>query len=114
MQQRVNLARALSVVRPVLLLDEPLQSLDLSATMEFAAALRTRTKSERRATLAVTHDVAEALLLADTVLVLAGTPASVVATMDVSLSEDQRDPRDPEFQKRAAEVYSLLLANSHA
>lgn len=114
MMQRVNLARAVATVRPILLLDEPLQSLDLGSTMRLACYLRTLTRQQRRATLAVTHDVTEALLLADTVFVLAGSPASVVATVPVPFADADRDPRSVDFQRAAADLYSLLLESNHA
>lgn len=114
MMQRVNLARAVATVRSILLLDEPLQSLDLGSTMRLAGYLRTLTRRQGRATLAVTHDVTEALLLADTVVVLAGSPASVVATVPVPFADADRDPRAVDFQRAAADLYSLLLESNQA
>ena len=114
MEQRVNLARAFSVRRPVLLLDEPLQSLDLASTMQLAEQVRRLSTAEQRTTVAVTHDVTEALLLADTVLLLSARPASIVAQQRVELRSADRDPRSPAFQQAAAQLYSLLLVHSQA
>jgi NitT/TauT family transport system ATP-binding protein len=83
MARRVALARALSVARDVLLLDEPFVSLD-AASAAGARALLLRRWSERGfAVLLVTHDLFEAASLADRILVLSGRPARVAADLAV-------------------------------
>jgi ABC-type nitrate/sulfonate/bicarbonate transport system ATPase subunit len=81
--RRAALARALAVKPDLLLLDEPLVSLD----GPLAASLRDRIArlidETHVTTLIVTHDVAEAVALADKIFVLSKSPARVVATLDV-------------------------------
>src|SRR5450432_1524728 len=82
--QRVALARALATDPDVLLLDEPLAALDAGTRMHVRTDLRTHLASYRGATLLVTHDPIDALVLADRVVVIehgrvvqTGTPAQV-------------------------------------
>jgi molybdate transport system ATP-binding protein len=84
--QRVALARALATRPRLLLLDEPLSALDVSARAELRRALRAQLDSYEGTRLLVTHDPVEALTLADRLLVVeagrvtqAGTPAEVSA-----------------------------------
>jgi NitT/TauT family transport system ATP-binding protein len=85
MRQRVNLARALAIDPEVLLMDEPFASLD-AQTREFMQAELLRIWSEQRKTvLFITHQVDEAVYLADRVLVFSGRPAVVKAAITVKL-----------------------------
>ena len=84
--QRVALARALIVAPPLLLLDEPLAALDASTRLEIRAELATRLRAFGGTTLLVTHDPADALAVADELVVLdsgrlvqRGTPSQVAA-----------------------------------
>jgi NitT/TauT family transport system ATP-binding protein len=91
MQQRVALARALAPEPPVLLLDEPFSSLD-SETRHRMRELLLRLWAEHRTTiLFVTHDIEEALLLADRLLMLE-QDAGPARTMDVPFSRPRARP----------------------
>lgn len=87
MQQRVALARAL-VVRPkLLLLDEPFASLDAATRRVLQRDLVERWRADRSAVVLVTHDLAEATLLADRIVVLGaasgGSTTAIVDDVDV-------------------------------
>lgn len=84
MRQRVALLRTFLVPRPVLLLDEPFGALDAFTRRDLQQWLAEMWVQDRRTTILVTHDIDEALLLADTVVVLSGRPGRVVATIDVA------------------------------
>ena len=77
MARRVAIARALAVEPDLLLLDEPFASLDPAMTQRVHALLRTVWRSRPVTTLLVTHDRAEAKALADRVVVLGGSPATI-------------------------------------
>ncbi len=86
MRQRVAFARTLLAEKPVLLLDEPFGALDAITRAELQEWLAAALADEPRTVLLVTHDVEEALLLCDQVLVLAG--GRVAAYLDVEVQRD--------------------------
>jgi ABC-type nitrate/sulfonate/bicarbonate transport system ATPase subunit len=101
MRQRVAFLRTLMAGRPVLLLDEPFASLDAITRAEMQSWLAGVLRPDRHTVLLVTHDVEEALYLADRVLVLSARPARVVDRIDI--------PR-PRAADRAAAVTSPQFA----
>ncbi len=102
MRQRVAFIRTLLPGRPVLLLDEPFAALDAITRAEMQQWLADALAAEPRTVLLVTHDVEEALFLADRVAVLSPRPGRVVAELDVPLARP-RDRRaavtDPELAR---------------
>ncbi|MGH2499566.1 MAG: ATP-binding cassette domain-containing protein, partial [Candidatus Limnocylindria bacterium] len=95
MRQRVALARALVLRPPLLLMDEPLASLDEITREELRLELLRLHGETGAAVLYVTHDLAEATYLADRVLVLEGRPARVVGEVAIDLPR----PRDPRLRR---------------
>jgi NitT/TauT family transport system ATP-binding protein len=91
MQRRVALARALAQTPRILVLDEPFVSLDDAS----AAALRGLVVDSVAGTgvgvLMVTHNVAEAIAIADRLVLVSGRPASLVATVPLDRPRDARD-----------------------
>jgi NitT/TauT family transport system ATP-binding protein len=85
MRQRVAFIRTLLPGRPVLLLDEPFASLDAISRAEMQRWLADALARESRTVLLVTHDVEEAVVLADRVVVLSPRPGRVVAEIAVDL-----------------------------
>jgi ABC-type nitrate/sulfonate/bicarbonate transport system ATPase subunit len=78
MRQRVGIARAFALEPKVLLLDEPFSLLDVITRMELQDELMQLWDTERKTVLMVTHDVDEALLLADRVVLMTNGPAATV------------------------------------
>ncbi len=97
MQQRVNLARALAVDPEILLMDEPFASLDAQTREALQSELLTIWGRSAKTVAFVTHDIGEALYLADRVIVLSGRPARVRETVDVTLPR----PRDQSVRRLA-------------
>jgi len=85
MRQRVAFLRTLLAGRPVLCLDEPFASLDALTRAQAQGWLAEALAREPRTVLLVTHDVEEAVLLADRVVLMSPRPGRVVATLDVPL-----------------------------
>jgi ABC-type nitrate/sulfonate/bicarbonate transport system ATPase subunit len=83
MRQRVALLRTLLLRRPLLLLDEPFAALDALTRRELQDWLRETWTSGSEAALLVTHDVREAIYLANRVYVMSGRPGTVVAEIEV-------------------------------
>ncbi|MGR7994932.1 ABC transporter ATP-binding protein [Xanthobacter sp. ZOL 2024] len=88
--RRVALARALAVEPDWLVLDEPFVSLDAAAAARLRAALQRFADRRGAAVLMVTHDVREALTLADRLVLLAGRPAGVVGEMVLETPRAER------------------------
>src|SRR6266436_905421 len=78
MRQRVGIARAFALEPQVLLLDEPFSLLDVITRMELQDELMRLWETERKTVLMVTHDVDEAILLADRVVMMTNGPAATV------------------------------------
>ena len=84
-RQRVNLARALAVRPRLLLLDEPFSALDAITRHSLQSELLRLARETGTSLLFVTHDLDEAVFLADRVIVLGGRPAKVTRDFAVSL-----------------------------
>ena len=85
MRQRVAFLRTLLAGRPVLCLDEPFGALDALTRGQMQHWLAGALAREPRTVLLVTHDVEEAVLLADRIVLLSPRPGRVVATLEVAL-----------------------------
>jgi ABC-type nitrate/sulfonate/bicarbonate transport system ATPase subunit len=106
MRQRVAFLRTLLSGKPVLCLDEPFGALDALTRREMQEWLAGALAREPRTVLLVTHDVEEAVLLADRVVVLSPRPGRVIAELEVSAPRPRR-PADPELvrlRERALEA----------
>jgi NitT/TauT family transport system ATP-binding protein len=110
MRQRVAFLRTLLSGRPLLLLDEPFGALDAITRASMQDWLAAALQAEPRTVLLVTHDVTEALLLADRVAVLSPRPGRVVAELPVELPRPRvrrelvGDPAFAELERRALEA----------
>ncbi len=110
MRQRVNLARALAIDPEVLLMDEPFASLD-AQTRELMQAELLRVWSEQRKTvLFITHQIDEAVYLADRVLVFSRRPALVKATIPVDIPRPRplAVKRQPALLERVDAIWRLI------
>jgi len=85
MQQRVNLARALATDPHLLLLDEPFAALDAITRENMQAELLNIWNLTRKTVLMVTHQIDEAVLLSDRVIVFSGRPGRVLAEIKIDL-----------------------------
>lgn len=110
MRQRVALIRTLLSHKEILLLDEPFGALDALTRAELHDWLLKAHQKSPQTTLFVTHDVDEALTLADRVYVLSERPARVKTVISVSL-ERPRDPTHSDFVTLKAEVLRWLRAS---
>lgn len=111
MQQRLALARALATNAPLLLLDEPFSNLDF-ATQQAIEADLLRVWSEHSLTiLMVTHDIQEALRLADRVIILSPRPATIRDIVNIVLPR----PRDTNLTDTLeySHIEELLCQNSY-
>jgi NitT/TauT family transport system ATP-binding protein len=111
MQQRVAIARALAYEPEILLMDEPFASVDAQTRAELEDLLLEVWRQSQSTVLFVTHDIDESVYLADRILVLSGSPGTVIADLDVPLGRprDQIETKQQEaFVHLRAEVARLI------
>jgi ABC-type nitrate/sulfonate/bicarbonate transport system ATPase subunit len=110
MRQRVAFLRTLLSGKPVLCLDEPFGALDAITRAEMQAWLADALRHEPRTVVLVTHDVEEAVLLADTIVVLSPRPGRVVAELEVSLPRprSRTDRAVVELRERALNELAVV------
>jgi len=109
MRQRVSFLRTLLAGKPVLALDEPFAALDALTRQEMQGWLAHVLESEPRTVILVTHDVEEAVVLADHVLVMSKRPGCAVAEIEVTLPRPRRrtDPAVVELREQALRALGL-------
>lgn len=110
MQQRVGLIRALAIDPKILLMDEPFGAVDDLTRMKLQEELLNLWERDNKTVVFVTHDIEEALYLADKVIVMSARPGRISEVFDVDLPR----PRNPEiralpdFAKLKGEVLRCL------
>ena len=107
MQQRVAIARALAYNPSVLLMDEPFAALDAMTREEMQRLLVEVWQETRKTVVYVTHNVAEAVYLADRIVVLTPHPGTVKTELKIGLPR-MRDPLRVEFLDYQREVIAHL------
>ncbi|MCF6751694.1 ATP-binding cassette domain-containing protein [Pseudomonas stutzeri] len=105
MQSRVSLARALALQPDLLLLDEPFAALDIGLKEELYALLLAEQAARGMGVLMITHDLMEAVRLADRILVMAAEPGRIVSRLELGLPALQRD--DAWIYRQTAELLQL-------
>jgi NitT/TauT family transport system ATP-binding protein len=90
MRQRLGIGRAIVTDAPLLLMDEPFAALDAQTRRHMQDELLSIWSTDRRTVVFVTHDIDEAVLLGDRVIVLSARPGMILADIDVPF-ERQRD-----------------------
>ncbi len=109
MRQRVSFLRTLLSGKPVLALDEPFASLDAITRAERQGWLAHALTDRRHTVVLVTHDVEEAVVLGDRVIVMSPRPGRAVATLDVDVPRPRRrtDPTVVALRERALEALGV-------
>ena len=110
MLQRVNLARALAVEPGVLLLDEPLSALDAQSREYMQTELQRILTARNSTVVYVTHQISEAVFLADRVIVLSSRPGKVKEIVPVPLERPRPFgvQRTAEFRELEDRIWNLL------
>jgi NitT/TauT family transport system ATP-binding protein len=110
MRQRVNLARALAIDPDVLLMDEPFAALDAQTREVMQRELQNIWERKRKTVIFITHQIDEAIYLADRVLVLGGQPGSVRDDIHIPLERPRGldIKRRPDFTALVERIWRLI------
>jgi NitT/TauT family transport system ATP-binding protein len=110
MKQRVAIARALSFDPPILLMDEPFAAVDALTRQKLHALLLEIWNSARKTVLFITHDVYEAVMLSDRVLVMSQSPGHIEAEVAIDLPRPrgQTIKTDPHYLTLCTRIFNLL------
>jgi NitT/TauT family transport system ATP-binding protein len=108
MRQRVGIARAFAYPSNMILMDEPFQALDLSLRLSLAEVFNTLWLKESRTAVFVTHDIHEALMLGDDIVVLSIRPARIERVFRNPLARAERRLDRDEILGLEKELYALL------
>ena len=87
MRQRVALIRTLALDPKILLLDEPFSALDFQTRLNVCDNVEEIISNEKKTAILVTHDISEAVSLADKVIILSTRPGTVKKVVDIDLKE---------------------------
>ena len=107
MLKRVELARAFVVKPEILFMDEPFSALDALMSLKMQIELRRILDEERHTVLLITHDVEEAIYLADRIVVLSPRPTTIQTTFHVDLPHP-RKLSDPKAQSLREDILKEL------
>ena len=111
MRQRVALARTFALDSPILLMDEPFGALDAQTKLQLEDVLLSLWQRERRTVLFITHDLSEAVLMSDRVIVMSARPGRIIADVPIALPRPRSVralQKDPTYHELYAEVWAKL------
>ena len=112
MRQRAALIRTLALEPDLLLLDEPFSALDYQTRLDVCDDISTIIRSQKKTAILVTHDLSEAVSVADRILILSRRPGRIKSIVTVQFPEQAETPlmrrNCPEFSSYFNEVWRLI------
>lgn len=116
MRQRAALIRTLATSPGLLLLDEPFSALDFQTRLEVCDDVYSIIKKENKTAVLVTHDISEAISMADTIVVLTKRPATVLTVHNTNLQHiatPLKRRESPDFAKQFEKLHKYLTENAN-
>lgn len=115
MRQRASLIRTLALDPSLLLLDEPFSALDYQTRLNVCDDVYGIIKKEKKTAILVTHDLSEAISMADRILILSKRPARIVKILPIQFADATMSPMErrqaPEFKQYFNEIWKELNGN---
>ncbi|MGO5358454.1 ABC transporter ATP-binding protein [Anaerofustis sp. LCP19S3_F7] len=108
MRQRVALIRTLALKPDILLLDEPFSALDYQTRLAVSEDISLAIRRSNKTAILVTHDLSEAISLADRVVVISQRPANIKNIYEINLSVDSLSPVERRKAKEFADYYDKI------
>ena len=108
MQRRAELARALAVNPDTLFMDEPFSGLDFLTHMKMREEVVNMHEYIHKTTLLVTHDIDDALIMGDRVVVMGGSPSTVKLDYPLHFPRPRDFEKEPELSRLRSEVFFML------
>ncbi|MBR9980481.1 MAG: ABC transporter ATP-binding protein [Desulfatitalea sp.] len=108
MQRRVELARALAVNPDLLIMDEPFSGLDFLTHMKMREEVVNMHEFLRKTTLVVTHDIDDALIMGDRIVVLSGRPSAVKLMHALNFPRPRDFEKNPGLSRLRSEIFLML------
>ncbi len=109
-RRRVSIARAFLYPGEVILLDEALKGLDIVLKQSIVKKILEIFNLEKKTIISVSHDVDEALLMADRVYVISKPPSRIVKQIDIDIEKYKRELRDEKLLKYEVMIYDALFS----
>jgi NitT/TauT family transport system ATP-binding protein len=111
-RQRVSIARALAVDPQIILMDEPFSALDVKTRRRLRLELIDIWQRTQKTIVFVTHDVDEALVLADRIVVLSRKPTRVIETITLTEARPRKIDETPRLREQRAHLLNLFEAGA--
>jgi NitT/TauT family transport system ATP-binding protein len=110
MKQRVAIARAYAAEPEVLLMDEPFGALDAQTRTQLQSELLETWQTQKKTCFFITHDVEEAIILAQTVIIMSARPGRIrdIVKIDIPYPRTQETKMTPEFMALKNEIWAQV------
>lgn len=108
MRQRVSIARAFAYPSEIILMDEPLKGLDIKLKLNLIRIFSRMWQTDKRTVIFVTHDVDEALLLGNDIIVLSRPPAQLILKQQIDIPSEKRSLESDYFRELERSLMTAL------
>ncbi len=108
MQRRVELARAIAVNPDMLIMDEPFSGLDFLTHMKMREEVVNMHEFMRKTSLVVTHDIDDALIMGDRIVVMSGRPSTIKLMHKLDFPRPRDFERDAGLSRLRSEIFLML------